>query len=102
MNEAFALRPELRHLADGDTIVCRCEDVRLGEIDRAWSPRQAKLYTRVGMGPCQGRICGAALHFLFDWTHDTIREPVQPAGLSTLLADAIASEIEPHPDTTKA
>lgn len=102
MNEAFALRPELRHLADADTIVCRCEDVRLGEIDRAWSPRQAKLYTRVGMGPCQGRICGAALHFLFDWTHDTIREPVQPAGLSTLLADATPSEIEPHPDTTRA
>ncbi len=62
--ETFALRPELLALANDDTIVCRCEDVRFGELDRSWTFRQAKLYTRVGMGPCQGRICGAALECL--------------------------------------
>src|SRR5205085_5908624 len=29
---AFALRPELNSLAAEDTILCRCEDVRLGQV----------------------------------------------------------------------
>ena len=58
MSHAFALRNELRSLATPDTIVCRCESVPLSALDREWSPRQAKLTTRIGMGPCQGRLCG--------------------------------------------
>jgi hypothetical protein len=81
---AFALRPELRSIATPETIVCRCEDVPLGAIDAAWSARQAKLYRRVGMGPCQGRVCGAALRFLRGWEDDTVRPPVHPAVLGTL------------------
>ncbi|MDX2158978.1 MAG: FAD-dependent oxidoreductase [Hyphomicrobiaceae bacterium] len=47
----------------GDTIVCRCEEVRAGEIERAvdlgcLGPAQLKSFTRAGMGPCQGRLCG--------------------------------------------
>lgn len=84
----FAPRAELRALATPDTVVCRCEDVRCGALDRAWSPRQAKLYTRAGMGPCQGRVCGPALEFLFGWPADAVRPPVKPILLSTLLADA--------------
>ena len=87
MERAFALRAELRTLATADTIVCRCEDVRHGAIDPAWSMRQAKLYTRAGMGPCQGRVCGAALEFLFDWPPDTVRLPSTPALFSTLIAE---------------
>ena len=88
---AFALRPELRALAEPDTIVCRCEDVTIGALSPAWSARQGKLYTRCGMGPCQGRICGAALHFLHSWEPDTVRAPVEPVLLSTLLADTTAA-----------
>ena len=84
MDRAFALRDELRTLAKPETIVCRCEDVPLGAIDRAWSPRQAKLYTRAGMGPCQGRVCGAALTFVCGWPHDTVRLPIAPASLGSL------------------
>ncbi len=83
---AFALRPELRDLAGRDTIVCRCEDVRLGELDRTWTPRQAKLYTRVGMGPCQGRVCGAALEHLWGWRREVPRAPIQPAAVGAVLA----------------
>lgn len=97
---AFTLRPELKTLADPDTIVCRCEDVPLGAISPAWSMRQAKLYTRCGMGPCQGRVCGAALHHLHGWEADTVRSPVEPVLLSTLLADA-APEAAP-PDSGEA
>ncbi|MDB4892048.1 MAG: Pyridine nucleotide-disulfide oxidoreductase, FAD/NAD(P)-binding domain protein, partial [Gemmatimonadetes bacterium] len=87
MERAFAPRAELRALATPDTIVCRCEDVTLGAIDRNWSMRKAKLYTRAGMGPCQGRVCGAALEFLYGWQADTVRLPAVPALVSTLIAE---------------
>ncbi|MEO5566890.1 MAG: FAD/NAD(P)-binding oxidoreductase [Gemmatimonadaceae bacterium] len=81
---AFALRPEVRRLATSRTIVCRCEDVRFGEIDPSWTARQAKLYTRIGMGPCQGRVCGAAMQCIRGWEADTVRAPIQPVSISTL------------------
>ena len=58
-----------REMAD-DTILCRCEGLRAGELRaaaRAESPtgaapelNRAKAFTRIGMGRCQGRVCGAA------------------------------------------
>lgn len=86
MEHAFAPRAELRDIVTPDTIVCRCEDVRLRSIESGWNARQAKLYTRAGMGPCQGRVCGASLEFLFGWHADTVRLPSEPALLSTILA----------------
>ena len=88
MERAFAPRAELRALAAPDTIVCRCEDVPLGAINRHGTMRAAKLFTRAGMGPCQGRVCGAALEFLYGWPADSIRLPCEPALYSTLIADA--------------
>ena len=46
-----------------DTVVCRCEDVTRGDIDKAAGSgardvSQMKHFTRCGMGPCQGRMCG--------------------------------------------
>lgn len=47
-----------------DTVVCRCEEtdyatVRAAAEDAtAGEARVAKLATRAGLGPCQGRICG--------------------------------------------
>lgn len=82
---AFELRPELGKLAVSETIVCRCEDVPLGMLNPAWSMRQAKLYTRVGMGPCQGRVCGAALQHLYGWTPEIPHAPVEPVPVSALL-----------------
>jgi NADPH-dependent 2,4-dienoyl-CoA reductase/sulfur reductase-like enzyme len=48
---------------EDDTIACRCEEVTVGQIRRAVrlgapGPNQLKAFTRCGMGPCQGRICG--------------------------------------------
>ncbi len=46
------------------TIICRCEEVTLGDICSsvdelgAENGRTAKLFTRAGMGLCQGRVCG--------------------------------------------
>jgi D-hydroxyproline dehydrogenase subunit alpha len=86
LGRAFALRTELKTTARADTIVCRCEDVVLSRLAPSWSRRQAKLYTRAGMGPCQGRVCGPALEFLFGWGADSVRVPLRPASLASLVA----------------
>jgi D-hydroxyproline dehydrogenase subunit alpha len=84
LDRAFELRPELKELATPDTFVCRCEDVRRRALDSMHSWREAKLHTRCGMGPCQGRICGSATEFLFDWNSEHARPPVYPARVSTI------------------
>jgi len=82
---AFALRPEIRALADDSTIVCRCEDVCHGELRQHDSWRSAKLHTRCGMGPCQGRICGSATATLYGWRPDSVRVPITPARVDSII-----------------
>jgi NAD(P)H-nitrite reductase large subunit len=48
---------------DDAVMVCRCEEVTAGQIRDAaklgcQGLNQLKAYTRCGMGPCQGRMCG--------------------------------------------
>ncbi len=49
-----------------DTVLCRCEEVTAGTLRQAVRDTDAqelnrvKALTRVGMGRCQGRMCGAA------------------------------------------
>ncbi len=48
---------------DDAVIACRCEAVTAGQVRRAVrlgapGPNQLKAFTRCGMGPCQGRLCG--------------------------------------------
>ena len=81
---AFHLDPRLFDLAEPETVVCRCEDVAYGTLRpyREW--REAKLQTRCGMGPCQGRICGPITGCLFGWTAGSVRPPLAPVGASVL------------------
>ena len=92
LNAAFALRPELRGLPQPQTIVCRCEDVSFGALRPHENWRQAKLHTRCGMGPCQGRVCGPAAEFLFGWKLDSVRPPIFPVAFSTLAGASGAPE----------
>ena len=87
LNETFALRDELRHLAAAETLVCRCEDVTFKSLKPYGSWREAKLQTRCGMGPCQGRVCGAATEFLFDWRVDSARPPIFPVRMESLALE---------------
>lgn len=96
LNAAFALRPELRNLADPSTIVCRCEDVPMSALASCSSWRDAKLQTRCGMGPCQGRICGPALNHALGWTPQDTRPPLQPVRVGTLARSPHAAN---HPLT---
>jgi NADPH-dependent 2,4-dienoyl-CoA reductase/sulfur reductase-like enzyme len=87
LERAFALRPELKALATDDTFVCRCEDVTLGRVRRCAGWREAKLHTRCGMGPCQGRVCGATVEFLLGWKQESVRPPLFPARIGSLTRE---------------
>lgn len=87
LERAFALRDELKELATPETLVCRCEDVPRGQLQRHASWREAKLQTRCGMGACQGRVCGEATEFLFGWKPESVRPPLYPTRLETLADD---------------
>ncbi len=60
LDSLFAPRPPR---LDDATPVCRCEEVTAGAVRAAAASgcqgmNQLKAYTRCGMGPCQGRMCG--------------------------------------------
>ncbi len=87
-----------------DTIICRCEEVTLGEVRLALrdSPGHAgtlKRMTRVGMGRCQGRYCGAVAARLVaqttgrpikDHSHFAPHVPIKPVSIATIMAAQLA------------
>jgi len=61
----FAPNPSIFKVLDS-TMVCRCEAVTAGDIRKVVregnsNVNDVKLFTRCGMGQCQGRMCGPAL-----------------------------------------
>jgi bacterioferritin-associated ferredoxin len=91
--------PQFR-IAAGDTIVCRCEAVTARAIADAVAlgctgPNQLKAFSRCGMGPCQGRMCGLAVTELIaarrgvspaEIGYYRLRPPVKPLTLGELAA----------------
>lgn len=67
---AHPLPPAWPWWLSDDTVVCRCEEVTAGAVRSACAGggahdhRQVKQLTRAGMGWCQGRMCGPAVHCL--------------------------------------
>jgi NADPH-dependent 2,4-dienoyl-CoA reductase/sulfur reductase-like enzyme len=66
LEAAFPYPAALAAATDDATILCRCEAVRAGELRASVASieanelNRAKAFARVGMGRCQGRVCGAA------------------------------------------
>ena len=56
--------------AEDGLLLCRCEEIRVGDVrailrtDGQAGLNRIKALTRVGMGRCQGRMCGSALSLL--------------------------------------
>jgi len=92
LNRTFALRDELKESPRADTLICRCEDVGFERLRKHTGWRAAKLHTRCGMGPCQGRICGPAIEFLLGWRFESVRPPVFPVRLASLTQIAQTGE----------
>jgi NADPH-dependent 2,4-dienoyl-CoA reductase/sulfur reductase-like enzyme len=99
LDTAF-MPPDATRRPDGDTIVCRCEEVTAQQvIDAAkqgcTGPNQLKSFLRCGMGPCQGRMCSLTVTELIAATHGLapgdvgtyrLRPPVKPITLAELAA----------------
>jgi NADPH-dependent 2,4-dienoyl-CoA reductase/sulfur reductase-like enzyme len=84
LDRTFRLDRRLLRLAGDDTIVCRCEDVALGRLAGHTCWREAKLMTRLGMGPCQGRVCGPIVETVFGWEAGDGRPPLTEVPLADL------------------
>jgi NADPH-dependent 2,4-dienoyl-CoA reductase/sulfur reductase-like enzyme len=94
----FRPNPALLPPPDDATIVCRCEEITAGEIRRVVAlgcpgPNQAKAFTRCGMGPCQGRLCGLTVSELMAEARGVtvpevgryrVRPPVKPVTVGEL------------------
>ncbi|OKB68549.1 FAD/NAD(P)-binding oxidoreductase [Serratia marcescens] len=83
---AFALDESLHSLAKPQTLLCRCEDVALGQVSGLPDWNAAKLSSRCGMGACQGKICATAARQLFGWPLPPPRVPLTPVRTQTLAA----------------
>jgi bacterioferritin-associated ferredoxin len=56
-------RKGLYELAKDDTVICRCEEITLNQLKEALTDdtvqtKDVKRMTRMGMGSCEGRMCG--------------------------------------------
>lgn len=98
LDSLYRPSPEIVAPAD-DTIVCRCEEVTAGRVREmarlgCQGPNQTKFFSRCGMGPCQGRVCGNVVTQLLaselGKTPDEvgayrIRAPIKPVPLGALV-----------------
>ncbi|HRP08793.1 MAG TPA: FAD/NAD(P)-binding oxidoreductase [Gemmatimonadales bacterium] len=92
LERAFTPRSELAARVTDRTVICRCEGVTCAEIDGSWTQRQAKLWTRLGMGPCQGAVCGPACTTLYGWESNAARPPLElPTASGWAAAIAVSS-----------
>jgi len=83
-----------------DTLVCRCEDVTMGDIKKAVAngydtPATLKIALRSAMGDCQGRICGPVIYDILaaltgrsqgSMTPLVVRPPVKPVRIDSLAS----------------
>ncbi|MEW6723579.1 MAG: (2Fe-2S)-binding protein [Bacillota bacterium] len=91
---------------DDNTIICRCEDVTLGEVRRLLragytTVDEIKRISRCGMGPCQGRTCrqliarevaGFTGKSLEEVLMPTFRPPTKPVKLAAVARGEIHEE----------
>ena len=66
LDRIYRIRPGLVGLPGKDTLVCRCEELTREEVETGidnggTNIRTLKVMTRLGMGPCQGRMCWPAV-----------------------------------------
>jgi NADPH-dependent 2,4-dienoyl-CoA reductase/sulfur reductase-like enzyme len=98
--DAMYRPPEWINTPADETIVCRCEEVTAGRIREmarigCQGPNQTKFFSRCGMGPCQGRVCGLGVTQILarelgkapaDVGAYRIRSPLKPVPMSSLAS----------------
>jgi NADPH-dependent 2,4-dienoyl-CoA reductase/sulfur reductase-like enzyme len=112
LDAMFRPARQFRIPADDATIVCRCEEVSAARVREAVAlgcvgPNQLKAFSRCGMGPCQGRLCGLTISEMIASQRGQsvaevgalrLRPPVKPLMLAELAALVTAPESIPGHD----
>ncbi|CAM3625757.1 FAD/NAD(P)-binding oxidoreductase [Bordetella sputigena] len=102
LEQAFPLPDAADLLRDGDTTLCRCEEITVAEAAAAIGAHgirdinRLKALSRVGMGMCQGRMCQAGAAEMLGRACGGVelagrlraQAPVKPLALSELGGDA--------------
>ena len=76
----YAPRVPIQDLTERDTLICRCEEIGRSAVEEVLEtgltrPGAVKRASRVGMGRCQGRYCGANLALMINARADA---PIAP------------------------
>ncbi|ETF04632.1 hypothetical protein W822_00880 [Advenella kashmirensis W13003] len=99
--------------ATADTIICRCEALRLAELQnhpalKSGNLNALKTATRLSMGRCQGRNCLPSISHLLSLPSENlsarprVRPPLRPVPLYQLAADKDAIRVrEPDEPSTQ-
>lgn len=102
IEQAFAMPEDPSVHWPDDMLVCRCEEVDARTLrdcvrhDGVTEINRLKALTRVGMGRCQGRMCGeAACHLLAQASGQTLAQvgrlraqaPIKPIPIAPMLFD---------------
>lgn len=85
LNRLCHVKPGCYEDIPDDTIICRCEEITMGEIRRQlagnfMTMNSIKKSTRITMGRCQGRICG---QILFDIISAFTHHPPETVGYTS-------------------
>jgi hypothetical protein len=100
INRLSSPQPGLISEIDDQTMICRCEDIIMGDVRRAINDGfttidAIKKATRCGMGNCQGRTCGPILSLILTVLTGqspenvlpfSTRFPVKPLNIGSLAA----------------
>jgi len=100
--QVFAAPRFQTELANSDTLICRCENVCLKDIEKAISGNSqsiaaVKRHTRLGMGPCQGRYCAPLVADLLakrsgrpidEFSFFAPRSPLKPLRIADIVSSA--------------
>ncbi len=102
LNRLYRVGPGIYELTTPETVICRCEEVRRAELDRAIDATPdinvVKNFTRVTMGLCQGRNCQRQIAALISARHGvplaqlplaTPRSPARPTALAAIADETI-------------
>ncbi|MCP3891592.1 MAG: FAD-dependent oxidoreductase [Desulfobulbaceae bacterium] len=108
--DAFFAPDPKRFSFDDETVLCRCENVTVGDVRNTVKQgvtdvNEVKIITRSGMGPCQGRMCGPALGEIVAAELDStiqkagllsVRPPLKQIPLSEVASmDIVSDGVDP-------
>ncbi|WP_433163067.1 FAD-dependent oxidoreductase [Kribbella sp. CA-247076] len=99
---AYPVRDGWRSWSRPETVVCRCEEVTLGDIEGAVAERELadgralRLSSRAGLGLCQGRVCARTVAALTATEQNDVPEPSmkRPIAVPVRLRDLADAQEE--------